>query len=102
MTSEERQSLHKHREQAQQGISDIDALAKSEPFNRYFVGRLNGLYRKELDFSLSAATVELREKARVRAVLLKELADMPGADRLSFTKTLEQPLPQDRGPIQVG
>lgn len=90
------------REAAQRDISDIDLLAKNEPFNRYWVGRLNSLFNKERENSLTESTVDLREIARIRAKLLRELTQMPAMDRQSCEKFLSTPLPTERRPQQVG
>ena len=99
---EQRHHQQKIRAAAQQDISDIDALAKSEPFNRYFVGQINRLFQEEREKALTGATGKERTKARHRAVLLRELTQMPAKHRESAEKLLMTPPPQDRGPVQVG
>jgi len=99
---EQRHHQQKIRGAAQQDISDIDALAKNDPFNRYFVGQINRLFQDEREMALTAKLPEDRDRARHRAVLLRELTQMPAKHRESAEKLLMTPLPQDRGPVQVG
>lgn len=83
------------RENAQNEVTDIEALAKSQPFNRYFVRRMNELYADAFNKALTAPTADEREKNRHRANLLTELSEMPAKDRDSAEKFLRTP---DRGP----
>lgn len=105
------QKVHdqKIREAAQSDISDIDTLKESKAFNRYFVGQLNRLYRENVDVSLGIGaggeTVEGREKARHRAVFIKELMDMPAKQRASCEAELRKPIidyDRPQKPVQVG
>lgn len=107
--TEQRIHDQKIREAAQSDISDIDALAESKPFNRYFVGQLNRLYRENVDVSLGIGvggeTIEGREKARHRAVFIKELMEMPAKQRQSCENVLRTPIvdpTQPQRPMQVG
>ena len=90
------------RQHALDDVEDIDALAKSHPFNRYFVRKLNTLYKDALATSLTGKTPEDRERGRHRANLLNELAEMPANDRQTAEKFLRSPDPVKSGPTQVG
>lgn len=93
------------REAAQSDITDIDALKDSKPFNRYFIGQLNRLYRENVDMALGGDTVDKREQARHRATFIKELMDMPAKQRQSCEKILRAPIVDPMAPqrpVQVG
>lgn len=90
------------RQNAQDDLTDIEALSSSQPFNRYFARRLNALYRDAVTVSLTAKTVEEREAARHRANLLNELSNMPAADREKCEKFLRTPEPGPTRPTQAG
>jgi hypothetical protein len=90
------------RENAQNDIADIEALAASQPFNRYFVRKLNELYKAAVTEALTGAKAKIRNRARHRANLLDELAAMPAKDRQACEKFLRTPDAQQRGPVQVG
>ena len=105
------QKIHdqKIRDAAQRDVVDIEALSKSEPFNRYFIGQLNRLYRENVDVSLGLApggeTHDGREKGRHRAVFIKELMEMPAKQRETCEKLLRTPIvdpTQPQRPQQVG
>ena len=70
------------REQAATDLTDIAALEKYEPFQRYFIRRLK---QKEalLDRSLKfdEMTAEKREATRQRGLLVTELLKMMAEDR---------------------
>jgi hypothetical protein len=100
--SDEARRQQELRTKAQQDISDIDALAASQPFNRFWVGYMNARYRSELRASLMGGTVDEREKARIRALLLEELTQAPATERLSAEKLLRTPPSGPPRPIQVG
>lgn len=86
------------RDAAQRDIQDIDALAKSEGFNRYFVSQLNRLHRENVDMALTAEKPEDREKARHRAVFIRELTEMPAKHRESAEKLLRKPVVDPTAP----
>lgn len=90
------------RQQAQEDIQDIEALATSQPFNRYWVRKLNALYQAEVEASLTAKTVEERERSRHRSLVLRELTQMPANDRQSCENFLRAQDTSQRGPVQVG
>lgn len=76
------------RQQAAQDIADIDALAKFEPFNRYWARRLNEMYQRQVSTALSGGTPADREECRVRANLLRELTQLPAQDRQACENVL--------------
>lgn len=101
------QKIHdqKIRDAAQRDIQDIDALAKSEAFNRYFVGQLNRLHKENVDAALTTEKPDEREKARHRAVFIRELMEMPAKHRASCEKLLRSPIVDHDAkprPMQVG
>lgn len=95
-------SLQQARQRAQEDIQDIDALASSQPFNRYWVRKLNARYADEVEASLTSKTVEEREQARSQALALRALTQLPASDRKSCENFLRTPDHQQRGPVQVG
>lgn len=90
------------RETAQRDLLDIEALAKNTEFNRFWVPKLDALYRFEVESSLTSMTVELREAARYRALALRELTKMPARERESCERLLKTELPSAPRPTQVG
>jgi hypothetical protein len=102
MTPDEATRQKKLREQAQADLMDIEALSKSEPFNRYFVGQLNRIMRENSRTARTGATLEDREKARHYANLVEELFEMPAKHKLSAEKLLSQQAPGEQRPTQVG
>lgn len=102
MTPDQKISDQRIRQQAQEDVQDIDALASHAPFNRYWVRRLNELYRKETEDALTGKTAELRDGHRYRALLLRELTGLPAADRISAERTLRTPPQAEQRPVQVG
>lgn len=93
------------REAAQRDIADIEALSKSEAFNRYFVGQLNRLHKDNVRLALTGDTRKERTKARHRAVFIEELMGMPAKHRESAEKLLRSPVvdpAQPQRPVQVG
>lgn len=102
MTPEDKTYQQQLRAKAQQDITDIDALAKSDPFNRFWVNELNVRYKAEVKTSLTANTLEAREAARSRALALDEISQMPAKIRESAERLLRTPLPQEARPTQAG
>ncbi|HTO27554.1 MAG TPA: hypothetical protein VL017_03080 [Devosia sp.] len=102
MTPDEATRQKALREAAQRDILDIEALSKSEAFNRYFVGQLNRIRRENTAKALTGATPEEREKARHYANLIDELSQMPAQHRLSAEKLLATQSPGALRPTQVG
>ena len=100
MSPEAQQAQAKQR--AQEDVMDIDALSQNQPFNRYWVRRLRELHNAEVLTALEGKTVEAREAARHRAVLLRELADLPAKDRQQCDKFLRTPDSGPRMPQQAG
>ena len=101
------QKIHdqKIRDAAQRDVVDIEALSKSEPFNRYFIGQLNRLYRENVGLALTGSTLDDREKARHRATFINELMEMPAKQRETCEKLLRTPIvdpTQPQRPQQVG
>lgn len=92
----------KARQRAQEDIQDIESLAGNSAFNRYWVRRLGELHNVEVNKALHAKTAEEREGARHRAIILRELADMPAQDRQQCEKFLRTPDAGPRLPTQAG
>lgn len=90
------------RQRAQEDVQDIDALATSQPFSRYWVRRMNDLYHENVATALNAKSAEDREAARHRARLLRELADLPATDRALCEKFLKTPDNPQRQVQQAG
>ncbi len=102
MISDELNRQKKLRESAQRDILDIEALSKSDAFNRYFVGQLNRLMRENEKTARAGTTLEEREKARHRANFIEELMNMPASHKQSAEKLLATPAPTKPTPVQVG
>lgn len=102
MTPDEATRQKALREAAQRDILDIEALSKSEAFNRYFVGQLNRLMRENEKKARAATTLEDREKARHVANFIEELVQMPAKHRQSAEKLLATQAPGPQRPVQVG
>ena len=90
------------RERAQQDLTDIEALSKSQPFNRYFVAELNRIHTESVEQALSAKSPEDREKGRHCALLIREIMDMPAQHRQIHERFLRSPEPTQQRPVQVG
>lgn len=102
MTPDDLTRQKKLREAAQRDILDIEALSKSDAFNRYFVSQLNRLMRENEKAARAGATPEEREKARHRANFIEELMNMPASHKLSAEKLLATAAPTEPRPVQVG
>jgi hypothetical protein len=89
------------REQAQQDLQDIKFLEICEPFNRYWVGALNGMYKTRVSLALDGSTPEIRERNRIEANVIWELTQMPGRDRAAKTKIVDAPEPTLPAPSQA-
>ena len=89
------------RQQAAEDLGDIDFLSKCEPFNRYWVRRLNDLYLSRVILSRKGGTPEMREKARIESNLLEELTQMPANDRVTCKRNVDAPVPQAPQPSQA-
>lgn len=102
MTPDESTRQKKLREAAQRDILDIEALSKSDAFNRYFVGQLSRLMKDNERTARKGATPEERERARHVANFIEELMQMPASHKLSAEKLLATPAPEAPRPVQVG
>lgn len=91
------------RQQAGQDIADIEALAKFEPFNRYWLRRLQQKHATaERSFKHDKLSHEDREAERQKVLLLEELRDMPQKDRAVNQRVVEAPPPvPGRRPMQA-
>ncbi len=82
------------RQQAGQDMADIDALAKFEPFNRYWMRRLQLKHSTiEKSFKYDVLSPEQREAARQKMIAYEELRDMPKTDRAVCQRQVEAPMP---------
>lgn len=103
MTPDAKTSDQRIRQQAQEDVQDIDALAQSSPFNRYWVRRLNELFQHHQKQARLAKDAPKREEHRVTANFLEELTGLPAADRISAEKVLRTPASGgEQRPVQVG
>jgi DNA-binding SARP family transcriptional activator len=92
----------KKREAASQDLADIEALSKSAPFNRYFVGEINRLFQESQELALSGKTAEDRDRGRYRAMLLREISEMPAKHRAIAEAILSAPDIVEPRPTQAG
>jgi hypothetical protein len=99
--AEHQARLQREKQRAAEDIADIEALAKTPAFERYWVRRLNERYRTELASALHGGNAETREQARVRAVLLEQITKMPAEDRMAAQKVLERAEDPHPKPRQV-
>lgn len=89
------------RELATQDIGDIEALSRYEPFNRYWVRRMNDMFQRESENSRKGKAPQDREESRIRSNLLEELTQIPATDRKVAQKLLDSAVPGPMRPTQA-
>lgn len=87
-------AINGQREVAMRTIGDIDALRNSEPFNRYWVARMNQRHDKlAIDFKYKKVTHEEREVLRLLVLEYEELAKLMSEDEALARALLERGQP---------
>ncbi len=92
------------RQRAGQDIADIEALASTPAFGRYWMRRLQDKHAlAEKSFKYDVLSPEDREAKRQQMLAFEELRDMASKDRVACQKILESaaPVPGQR-PMQAG